>query len=123
MGDLLIIAPDGRHQEAIEMLQKAYGILETCDDPEGPSWSLCKLGEAFRAIGAWDDSITALEKSVTISASIEFEVKGNELQRESNHLIGQIYLEQYHSDTSLVGAPERREEVTLLSGSHLQLSA
>jgi len=34
MGDVLL-AQDGREKEAIEILQKASGILETCNDPEG----------------------------------------------------------------------------------------
>jgi len=62
MGDALL-AQDGREQEAVEMFQKAYGILETCDDPEGLSWTLCKLGKAFTRIEARDDAITALEES------------------------------------------------------------
>jgi len=37
--------------------------------------TLCKLGYAFPRIKAWDDAITALEQSISISASIECEVK------------------------------------------------
>jgi len=41
MGHELIVTPDGHHQEAIEMLQKALGISETNDDPKSLSWTLC----------------------------------------------------------------------------------
>jgi len=63
---------------------------------------LCKLGEAFTRIEAWDDAITSLEKSVTISAALEFEVNWNEIQSELHQVLGQTYLEQYYSDESLV---------------------
>jgi len=110
MGHVLL-SQDGREKEAIEMLQKSYGILETCDYPEGLSWILCKIGEAFRRIEAWDDAITALKKSISISASIELEVDRNEHQSQTNQVLGQTYLEQYYSDESLVSVPESREEV------------
>jgi len=79
MGDVLL-AQDGREKEAIEMFQKASGIFETYNDTGEVSRVLCKLGEAYTRIEAWDDAITALEKSISISASIEFEVDRNELQ-------------------------------------------
>jgi len=41
MGDVLL-AQDGHEKEAIEMFQKASGILETCDYPGEMSWTLCK---------------------------------------------------------------------------------
>jgi len=107
----VLLAQDGREQEAIEMFQKASGILETCDEPEELSWTLCKLGKSFRGIEAWDDAITALEKSISTSASIEFQVERKELQSEANQVLGRTYLEQYYSDKSLVGVPETREEV------------
>ena len=59
------------------MFQKASGILETCDDQEGLSRVLCNIGIAYTRIEAWDDSITALKKSISIAASIEFEVTLN----------------------------------------------
>jgi tetratricopeptide (TPR) repeat protein len=108
---VVLLAQDGREQEAIEMLQKANGILETCDDPEGMSFILCKLGEAYTRIVAWDDAIKALEKGISIAVSIEFQFKSNELQSQANQLLGQTYLEQYYSDESLVGVPATREEV------------
>jgi len=110
MGEVLL-AQDGREQEAIEIFLKAYGILETCDGPKSLGWILCKLGEAFRAIEAWDDAITALEKSISISAYIELEVIRNELQSELHQVLGRTYLEQYYSDESLVGMPETREGI------------
>ena len=93
----------------VAKLQKAYGILERCDDPEGLSWTLCKLGKAFRRIEAWNDAITALKKGISISASSEFQVKRNKLHSELHQVIGRTYLEQYYSDESLVGAPSTRE--------------
>ena len=62
MGEVLL-DQNGRAQEAIEMLQHAYGILETCDDPEGPSLTLGTLGEAYTRIEARDDAIIALRKA------------------------------------------------------------
>jgi len=63
---------------------------------------VCKLGEAYTRIEAWDDAITALEKGISISASMEFEVRRNELQSEVHRVLGQIYTEQYYSDESLM---------------------
>jgi len=110
MGDVLL-AQGGREKEAIEMLQKAYGILETCNHPDGLSQILCQLGEAFRGIEAWDDSITALEASISIAASIEYELYRNENNREAYQVLGHTYLEQYYSDESLFAVPESREKV------------
>jgi len=110
MGDVLL-AQDGREKEAIEMFQKASGILETCGDPEGMGRVLCNLGEAYTRIEAWDDAIAALEKSISISASIEFEGKRNERQSQACQVLGQTYLEQYYGDGLLDGAPEARDEV------------
>ena len=107
---VVLLEQDGRGQEAIEMLRQAYGILETCDFPEGLSWILCTLGEAYTRIEAWDEPITALEKGISISASMEFEVKRNERQSELHRVLGRTYLEQYYSDESLIGVPETREE-------------
>jgi len=78
--------------------QKAYGILETCDD------------EAFTRIEAWDDAITALAQSILISASVQFEVDRDKLQSQAHQVLGQTYLEHYYSDESLVGVPESRED-------------
>jgi len=94
MGDVLL-AQDGREQEAIEMLQKANGILEPRNDPEAMSLVLCKLGEAYMRIEAWDNAIIALEKGISISASMEFEVIRNQLQSELHQVLGRTYLEQY----------------------------
>jgi len=110
MGDVLL-AQDGLAKEAIAMLQKASGILETCNDPEVWSLALHTLGEAYTQFGAWDDAITAVEKSISILASMEFEVKRNELQIERHRFLGRIYLEKYYSrDEFLIGVPEIREE-------------
>ena len=92
---VVLLEQDGRGQEAIEMLRQAYGILETCDFPEGLSWILCTLGEAHTRIEAWDEPITALEKGISISASMEFEVIRNQLQSELHQVLGRTYLEQY----------------------------
>jgi len=112
MGDVLL-AQDGLEKEAIEMLQKARAIFETCDDPESLSRLLCKLGEAFTRIEAWDDAITALEKSISTAVSIESELIRKQVQAECNQVLGQTYLEQYYSDeSSLADVPsEAREEV------------
>jgi len=50
---------------------------------------------SFPRIKAWDDAITALEQSISISASIEFAYKA----------LGHSYLKQYYRDESLVDAP------------------
>jgi len=63
----VLLAQDGREKEAIEMFQKASGILETCDDPDDLSQVLCQLGEAYTRIEAWDDAITALDQSISIA--------------------------------------------------------
>ena len=93
MGDVLL-AQDGREKEAIEMFRKASGILETCDDPEGLSQVLCQLGEAYTRIEAWNDAITALEQSISISASIDFELDRNKRQSQAYQVLGQTCLEQ-----------------------------
>jgi len=110
MGDVLL-AQDGREKEAIEMFQKASGILETCGDPEGMGRVLCNLGEAYTRIEAWDDAITALKQSISIAESIDFEGKRNERQSQAYQVLGQTYLEQYYIDESLDGVPEARDEV------------
>jgi len=109
MGNVLL-AQGGREKEAIQMLQKARGISETSDDKKSLSWTLCKLGEAFRGIEAWDESIAALENSILIAESIEVEGKQN-CKIKANQVLGQTYLEQYYSDESLVDVPEKRDEV------------
>ena len=112
MGELLL-ARGGREKEAIEILQIASGILETHGPKEfcGLSKTLCNLGEAYMRIKAWDDAITTLEKSISISASIEFELTRNGLQSDANQILGRTYLEQYYIDESMVGVPEKRGEV------------
>ena len=93
------------------MFQKYYRISEEYNDPEGPSQILCRLGIAFRTIEASDYAITALEKSISMSASIELDVRRNELQCETYRVLGQTYLEHYYCYASLLGVPETREEV------------
>ena len=108
MGELLL-ARGGREKEAIEILQTSSGILET-HGPKGLSGlsaTLCNLGEAYMRIKAWDDAITTLEKSISISASIEFELSRNGLQSDANQILGRTYLEQYYSGECLVGVPEK----------------
>ena len=89
MGDVLL-AQGGHEKEAIEMLQIVRGISEASDDPSSLNWTLCKLGEAFRAIEAWDDSIAALENSVSIAEFIEVEDKSN-CKIKANQVLGQTY--------------------------------
>jgi len=109
IGDALL-AQDGHEKEAIEMFQKSYGILDTYDDPGEMSWTLCQLGEAYTRIEAWDDAITALEQSISITESIDFELDRNERQSQAYQVLGQTYIEQYCSDESLDGVPETRDE-------------
>jgi len=111
MGDVLL-AQGGHEKEAIEMLQKARGISQTSNDQQSLSWTLCKLGEALRAVEAWDDSIAALENSISIAESIEVEVEDkSNCKIKANQVLGQTYLEQYYNDESLVDVPEKRDEV------------
>jgi len=119
---VVLLAQDGREKETIEILQKAHAILESCNDPEATSFVLCKLGEAFRGIEAWDDSITALEESISMAEFIEFDVKRNENHKEAYQVLGQTYLEQYYTDESLIGVPATREEV-IRNASHFSQEA
>ena len=64
------------------------------------------------SIEAWDDAITALEKSISIAESIEFELYRNGLHSEIYQVLGQAYLKQYYSHESLDGGPETGDEVT-----------
>jgi len=110
MGDLLV-AQDGREKEAIEMFQKACGILEEGDHPATLSMTFCKLGQAYSGIGAWDDAITSMQKSKVIAQSIKDAKMSYEWKVTADQALGKTYLEQYYTDVSLVGFPERKDEL------------
>ena len=97
--------------EAIELFQKSYRISEETMTQKDRARYYCRLGIAFRTIEAWDYAITALEKRISMSASIELDVRRNELQCETYRVLGQTYLEHYYCYASLLGVSETREEV------------
>jgi len=110
MGDLFL-AQAGREMEAIEMFQKACRTLKEGSDAASLSQTFRPLGEAYTKIEAWDDAIASLEKSISIAESIEEESIVNLLKAQANQALGKTYLEQYYTDESLVGIPERKDEL------------
>jgi len=110
MGSVLL-DQDGCEQKAIEMCQKACGMFEEGNAPEFLSTVFLKLGQAYRAIGAWDDAITSLQQSKSMAQSIENEPRQKKSLGDSNKALGQTYLDQCCTDESLVGNPERRGRI------------
>jgi len=108
MGDVLL-DQEGREKEAILMYQKCVGLLGEENLTEAHKLVFLKLGEAYTKIGAWDDAIACLEKGLSIAKSLCLGNKTNFLGKQS---LGRVYLEKFYStDESLVGIPERNDEL------------
>ena len=112
MGDVLLVQ-GCCEKEAVDMYQKACSIY-----PEGTAeagafldMTLHRLGKAYREIGAWDEAIEALEKSVKVAESFQDEQKSIKSRAGGYQAMGETYLEQYCTDESLVEFPEQRTEI------------
>jgi len=104
MGEVLV-AQEGREKEAILMLQKCVGLFEEGNQSKTLMGVFIKLGQAYKQIKAWDEAIASLEKSISISDSIEDERRCNQLKVAAMRCMGNTYLEKYES------LPERNDEV------------
>ena len=85
-------------------------MCEECNDSEALIWVLRKLGNAYTKIGAWDDAIASLEKGVLLAESID-ERLGCQLKAVVQNTMGNTYLEKFYTEESLVGIPERNDEL------------
>jgi len=110
MGDVLV-AQEGREKEAILIFQKCVGLFEEGNASDALARVLVKLGQAYRSIGAWDDAIAYLEKGLSLTESIEDERLSNESKAAAKQFLGNTYLEKLYTDESLVGIPERNDEL------------
>ena len=108
--EAVLVAQEGRETEGILMYQKCIRLFE-----EGKSSDLMrvfvKLGQAYTTIGTWDDAIAYLEKGLALTESIEDESLGNQLNDVAQQSLGNTYLEKFYTDESLVGIPERSDEL------------
>jgi len=106
----VLLEQDGRERESIEMFQKACGILDIVNHSAALSETFHLIGEGYTKIGAWDDAVVALEKSISMAESIQDEINRTEYQSIANQALGKTYLEKFYStDKSLVGIPHRNE--------------
>ena len=131
MGDVLV-AQEGREKEAISMFHKCAGLFEEGNASAELILVLIKLGQSYTNIGAWDDAVIALEKSLSIAEFIEDERLaefiederlGNQLKAEAKEVLGKVYLAK---DEAL---PERNDELirkalfwSQAAFNHLQIS-
>ena len=93
-GDVLV-AHEGREEEAILMFQKCVGLFAECN--EDLIRLFLRLGHAYTQIKAWDEAIAYLEKSISIADSLEDERRGNQLKAGAKQDLGNTYLEKYES--------------------------
>ena len=104
LGDVLALQ-QGREKEAILMFQNCAGLLEEGmegNDSDALIRVFLKLGQAYRSIGAWDDSIASLKKA---TKSSEDESLDHELKALAMESLGNTYLAKYESP------PERNDEL------------
>ena len=111
MGHVLV-AQKGREKEGILMYQKCVGLFEKGNTSENRIRVFLELGRAYTTIGAWDEAIAYLEKCISNADSIEDKRRVYQCKATFKQSLGKTYLEKFYwTDESLVGIPERNDEL------------